>query len=115
MTIRAVVKLKSLFKKIIITMTIIINNRKIFDASLAERQSKIYIFFVFVFCFSAGANKRKQTFSSYCKWCDYQITFIVTKFEKKKKEQRKLTKFCNYNINANIRAIHTRKNKTRLT
>ena len=77
------------------------------------RQSKIYIF---CFCFFVfpGPNKRKQTFSSYRKWCDYQITFIVTKFEKKKKEQRKLTKFCNYNINANIRAIYTRKNKTRL-
>ena len=98
MTIRAVVKLQSLFKKIIIIVTIIINNRKIFDASLAERQSKIYTYFFFcffvLFCFVfPGPNKRKQTFSSYCKWCDYQITFIVTKFEKKKKEQRKVTKF----------------------
>ena len=52
----------------------------------------IFLFFCFVF---PGPNKRKQTFSSYCKWCDYQITFIVTKFEKtkKKKEQRKVTKF----------------------
>ena len=60
MTIRAVVKLKSLFKKKIIIMTIIINNRKIFDASLAERQSKIYIFFVFVFLFFRG-TKQEET------------------------------------------------------
>ena len=108
LTVRAVVKLQSLFKItiiiiiiIIIIMTIIINNRKIFDTSLAERQSKIF-FCCCCFLFFPGPNKRKQTFSSYCKWCDYQITFIVAKFEKKKKEQRKLTKFCNNNINANI-------------
>ena len=62
MTIRAVVKLKSLFKKIIIIMTIIINNRKIFDASLAERQSKIYIFFVFVFLFFRDQTRENKHF-----------------------------------------------------
>ena len=71
LTVRAVVKLQSLFKItiiiiiiIIIIMTIIINNRKKFDASLAERQSKIF-FCCCCFLFFPGPNKRKQTFSSY--------------------------------------------------
>ena len=40
-----------------------------------------YIYFLFLFfCFSGTKQEKlKQTFSSYCKWCDYQITFIVTK------------------------------------
>ena len=56
-----------------------------------QRGKAKYIFFLFLlFCFSGTKQEKlKQTFSSYCKWSDYQITFIVTKFQKKKKEGTK--------------------------
>ena len=47
-----------------------------------------YILFVFVFFVFPGRNKRKQPFSSYCKWCDL-ITFVVTKFGKKNEGTKK--------------------------